>query len=118
MPFAAIYVPDFPVEAIVRAEPSLRDRPVVVTEGTPPLVKVIAVNEKASEIGVEPGMTEVEAEELLAAAFAEHGSETRATQASQTQPGCMRQRSAPSETAAHAALRDCACGLSARVGAL
>ncbi len=115
MPFAAIYVPDFPVEAIVRAEPSLRERAVVVTEGTPPLVKVIAVNENASEIGVEPGMTKLEAEELLAAAFAEHGSETRATQASQTQPGCMRHRSAQSETAAHAALLDCACGFSPRV---
>ena len=45
--FACIYVPDFPVEAIVRAEPLLRERAVAVLEGKPPLVRVVALNEKA-----------------------------------------------------------------------
>jgi protein ImuB len=64
--FAAIYVPDFPVEAVVRAEPELREQAVAVVEGTPPLVRVVAVNERAAQAGVEPGMTRLQAEERLA----------------------------------------------------
>ncbi len=66
MPFAAIYIPDFPVEAMVRAEPELREQAVAVVEGTPPLVHVVAVNERAAQAGVEPGMTRLQAEERLA----------------------------------------------------
>ena len=65
MPFAAIYVPEFPVEAVLRAEPELREQAVAVVEGTPPLVRVIAANEKAAQAGVEAGMTKVQAEECL-----------------------------------------------------
>ena len=45
--FACIYIPDFPVEAIVRVEPWLREQAVAVLEGKPPLVRVVALNEKA-----------------------------------------------------------------------
>jgi protein ImuB len=101
MPFAAIYIPDFPVEAILRAEPELRERAVAVVEGTPPLVRVVAVNERAAQAGVEPGMTKLQAEERLVACA--------------TSTGTVRQRSADREAAAHAALLDCACGFSPRV---
>jgi protein ImuB len=74
MPFAAIYVPDFPVEAMVRAEPELREQAVAVVEGTPPLVHVVAVNERAAQAGVEPGMTRLQAEERMKAAVASHQS--------------------------------------------
>jgi len=158
MPFAAIYVPDFPLEAMVRAEPELREQAVAVVEGTPPLVRVVAVNERAAQAGVEPGMTKLQAEERLVAGrwpmadgqeipksattgetptlsrpqerrdkggatshetFAGvgerapglHGSETCATR----RYGTVRKRSAERETAAHAALLDCACGFSPRV---
>jgi len=107
--FAAIYIPDFPVEAIVRAEPELREQAVAVVEGTPPLVHVIAINERAAQAGAEPGMTKLEAEERLDEGL-HHGSKSRATQA-----GTIRQRSAEREAAAHAALLDCACGFSPRV---
>ena len=60
--FACIYVPDFPVEAIVRAEPLLRERAVAVLEGKPPLVRVVALNEKARLLGMEIGMTKLQAE--------------------------------------------------------
>jgi protein ImuB len=96
MSFAAIHIPDFSVEAMVRAEPELREQAVAVVEGTPPLVHVLAVNERAAQAGVEPGMTRLQAEERLAG-------------------GAMRQRSAEREAAAHAALLDCACGFSPRV---
>ncbi len=59
--FACIYIPDFPVEAIVRSEPLLRERAVAVLEGKPPLVRVIALNEKARQLGMEAGMTKLQA---------------------------------------------------------
>ena len=49
MPFACIFVPDFPVEAIVRAEPELRSQAVAVLEGKPPLQKICALNEEARQ---------------------------------------------------------------------
>src|SRR3974377_2363255 len=64
--FACIYVPDFPVEAIVRAEPSLRERAVAVLEGKPPQVRVIALNEKARRLGMEVNMTKLQAAVFVA----------------------------------------------------
>jgi protein ImuB len=88
MPFACIFVPNFPVAAILRAEPELREKAVGVFEGKPPLEKVFAVNESAAHLGIAPGMTKAQAElcsELM-----------------------LRVRSRIQESAAHAALLDCA----------
>ncbi|MFI5087057.1 MAG: hypothetical protein ACHP7I_01580 [Terriglobales bacterium] len=168
MSFAAIYVPDFPVEAMVRAEPELREQAVAVVEGTPPLVHVVAVNERAAQAGVEPGMTRLQAESMVDGRWPMAGSELRVAsrdenrqsigsqkagegkrfagegaregsdsghiksspgeapgptkskvklsqQHGPTRGGVFRQRSAERETAAHAALLDCACGFSPRV---
>jgi len=120
--FAAIYIPDFPVEAIVRAEPELREQAVAVVEGAPPLVRVVAVNEWAAQAGVEPGMTRLQAEERLGngptlsrpkAGRDKGGAATPAEGGRAT----LRVRSAEREAAAHAALLDCACGFSPRVEA-
>lgn len=95
MPFACIFVPDFPVEAVVRAEPKLRDQAVAVLAGKPPLVRVFAANDKARDCGVEPGMTKLQAEAC---------------------PGVvLRPRSPLEEAAAHAALLDGAQSFSPRV---
>jgi protein ImuB len=94
MLYAAIYVPDFLVAAVVRMEPALRGKAVVVLEGKPPVVLVAAVNEQAVEAGIEPGMTRSQAE-----AYAVE----------------LRQRSPELEAAAHAALLDCAQAFSPRV---
>jgi protein ImuB len=59
--FACIYVPDFPVAAIVRSEPSLRDNAVAVLEGKPPHIRVIALNDTARVMGIEIGMTKLQA---------------------------------------------------------
>jgi protein ImuB len=88
MPFACIFVPDFAAEAIVRAEPELRVQAVAVLEGKPPLQKVFAVNEKARRAGIEPGMTKIQIEPFTEI--------------------ILRPRSSLQETAAHAALLDCA----------
>jgi protein ImuB len=93
--FAAIYVPDFPVEALVRAEPMLREQAVAVLDGTPPLLTVLACNQRARLAGIECAMTRVQAEALP---------EVK-----------LRQRSHEQESAAHAALLDCACAFSPRV---
>jgi protein ImuB len=95
MPFACIFVPDFPVEAWLRAEPALRSYPVAVLEGKAPLQKFFAVNEKARRAGVAPGITKPPLEacsELV-----------------------LRARSELQEAAAHAALLDCAQSFSPRV---
>ncbi|PYX36679.1 MAG: hypothetical protein DMG81_15645 [Acidobacteria bacterium] len=95
MPFACIFVPDFSAEAILRAEPELRSQAFAVLEGKPPLQKVFAFNEKARRIGIEPGMTKIQVEPWTDLV--------------------LRQRSPLQETAAHAALLDCAQSFSPRV---
>jgi protein ImuB len=86
--FACIYVPNFLVAAALRAEPELKPRPVAILEGKPPLEKIIAVNEKASRLGIAPGMTKSQAELCTELA--------------------LRPRSPLQESSAHAALLDCA----------
>jgi protein ImuB len=95
MPFAAIFVADFSVEAILRTEPDLRSQAVAILEGTPPQQCILALNEKARHIGIETGMTKLQAEacpELV-----------------------LRNRSVLQESSAHAALLDCAQSFSPRV---
>jgi protein ImuB len=95
MSFAAIFVPDFPVEAILRHEPELRSRAVAIMEGKPPLQRIVALNKEARQSGIAPGMTKLQAE---------------------TCPELMlRNRSALHESTAHAALVDCAQSFSPRV---
>src|SRR5438552_8606565 len=88
MPFACIYVPNFPVAAALRAEPELQARALAIVEGKPPLEKILAVNEEATRLGIAPGMTKAQAE--LCSDLA------------------LRPRSSGQESAAHAALLDCA----------
>ena len=88
MPFACIFVPNFPVAALSRAEPELRSQAVAIFEGKTPLEKVFAVNESARRIGITAGMTKAQAELC---------SEVT-----------LRPRSLLQESVAHAALLDCA----------
>jgi len=86
--FACIFIPNFPVAAVLRAEPELRAQAVAILEGKPPLEKVFAVNEHASRLGISSGMTKAQAElcsELM-----------------------LRPRSSLQESVTHAALLDCA----------
>ncbi len=122
--FACIYIPDFPVEAIVRVEPLLRGHAVAVLEGKPPLVRVAALNEKARCLGMEVGMTKLQAAVFSAPAnVAAHSGEAGTKNFKTTQielssrrtrskpkrgPAILRQRSAEQENSAHAALLDVA----------
>jgi hypothetical protein len=62
MPFACIFVPNFPVAAVSRAEPELRALALAIFEGKPPMEKIFAVNESAARSGITPGMTKAQAE--------------------------------------------------------
>ena len=62
MSFACIYVPEFPVEAFLRTSPDLREQAIAVLDGTPPLLSVIAANTRARDMGIELGMTKLQAE--------------------------------------------------------
>jgi protein ImuB len=93
--FACIFIPDFPVQALIRVEPGLRNRAVAVLAGRPPLEKVMALNERARQAGVEIGATksQLEAWENMV----------------------LLPRSEAQETSAHAALLDCAQSFSPEV---
>ena len=95
MPFACIYVPDFSVEAILRAEPELRAKAVAVIEGKPPLEKISAGNEDARRAGISIGMTKLQAELC--------------------DDVTLRDRSELQEAATHQVLLDCAHSFSPRV---
>src|SRR5947208_16195973 len=62
MRIACVYVPDFPVAAVMRAAPEICSRAVAVLEGKPPLTKVIASNQSAGQKGKDPGKTPLPAE--------------------------------------------------------
>jgi len=120
--FACIYISDFPVEAMVRAEPLLRDRAVVVLEGKPPLTRVIALNDKARLLGMEFGMTKLQAavfaeilpSENTKASVPQRGSK-RTDTSSHVTLAILRQRSPQQEISAHAALLDVAHAFTPRV---
>ena len=95
MAFACIFILDFPVQAVVRQDPELRGKAVIVFAGAAPLTKVFATNQAARVLGVEVGMTKLQAEAC-------GGFE-------------WRWRSPSQEATAQAALLDCAWTISPRV---
>jgi protein ImuB len=95
MAFAAIFVPNFKIQAIVRSEPELIIRPLALIDGPAPTYPVIAINRLAEHLGVAEGMTKA-----AAAHF----------------PGVeIRPRGKTQEIAAHSALLDVAWSFSPRV---
>jgi protein ImuB len=127
--FACLYIPDFPVAAIVRAEPWLRDRAVAVLEGKPPQARVAALNDKARLLGMEIGMTKMQAavfeppeEERVVAKTDTRKKSSQIESAlrhakaqSKTNAVILRQRSLAQEESSHAALLDVAHAFTPRV---
>ena len=83
------------MQAVVRLEPELRGKPVAILAGAPPLTKVFAVNQEARNLGVETGMSKVQAEAFKGISW--------------------RWRSPSQEATAYGALLDCAWTISPRV---
>ncbi len=129
--FACIYTPDFPVEAIVRVEPWLREQAVAVLEGRSPQVRVVALNEKARKLGMAVGMTKLQAAVFSTPANGTARSGEAAVETFKTTQieissrrrrgkpraglAILRQRSAEQENSAHAALLDVAHAFTPRV---
>jgi protein ImuB len=95
MAFASIHVPNFLVQAAMRAEPDLRGRAVALVDGTPPIWNVVAANEAALLAGIEMGMAK--------------------SQAGQFRAVEIRHRSRLQEKSAHAALLDLGASVSPRM---
>jgi protein ImuB len=95
MPFACIHVPDFSVQAAVRADAILRNRALALIAGTPPLWHVVAASSAALQAGIQLGMTKAQVTEFT-------GIE-------------IRERCEAHEKAAHAALLDAGWSVSPRV---
>jgi protein ImuB len=95
MAFASIHVPNFMIQAAIRAEPALRDRALALIEGTPPLWNVVAASTPARRAGIQLGMTKSQVTEFEAVE--------------------IRQRCPGQEAATHAALLDVAWSISPRV---
>jgi protein ImuB len=95
MAFACIYIPDFMVQSVVRAEPVLRSSVLALISGKPPLWSVVAADSAALQAGIQLGMTKSQVVEFC-------GVE-------------IRHRSEAQEKAAHAALLDVGWSVSPRV---
>jgi protein ImuB len=95
MAFASIYVPDFSIQAVVRAETGLRQRAIALVDGSPPLERVTAINPAAAQAGLDLGMTKSQAAQFCSIA--------------------IRPRSRAQEQAAHAALLDLGWSISPRI---
>ena len=95
MPFACIHIPHFILQAALRAEPELRAQPTGIMDGDPPLLTIVAANEKAAGLGLRLEMTKLQAEQIPSLQ--------------------IRHRSIAQETAAHAALVDLALAFSPRI---
>jgi protein ImuB len=66
--YACLYAREFPVQALLRLRPELREQPCVVMEGDAPLEQVCSLNTKARLLGMVRGMTRVEVDTFPASA--------------------------------------------------
>jgi protein ImuB len=93
--YACLYAREFPVQALLRLRPELREKPCVVMKGDAPLEQVCSLNTKARLLGMVRGMTRVEVDTFPASA--------------------VLARSAKEEAATRAILLECAGAFSPRV---
>jgi protein ImuB len=93
--YACLYAKEFPAQALLRLRTELRDKPCAVMEGEPPLQQVCSLNSKARIVGITHSMTQVEIDTFPAVT--------------------VLPRSPTEETAARAALLECAGTFSPRV---
>jgi protein ImuB len=80
--YACLYAREFPVQALLRLRPELREQPCVVMAGDAPLEQVCSLNTKARLLGMVRGMTRVEVDTFPASsALARSVKEEAATRA-------------------------------------
>ena len=62
--YAWLYVSEFPMQALLRVRPWLRNTPCAVMDGDPPLQKVCSLNMEAQMLGAASDMTRLELDEF------------------------------------------------------
>src|SRR5438105_4933716 len=62
---ACIIVPDFPIAAIARANPDLRNAPLAISQSLAPHAQLSAISPRARKAGVRPSMTIAQARSVL-----------------------------------------------------
>jgi protein ImuB len=67
--FAAIYLPEFPAMAWLRAAPQLRAQPFAILAGVPPQERIVSLNQRAKASGIRRGMGKAQAEAACAVQF-------------------------------------------------
>jgi protein ImuB len=93
--FCCLFIPDLPAAALLRTlDDVTREQPFAVLDGNPPLVHVVAMNERARQAGMYAGMTKLQVEACAGVV--------------------LRRRSTVQEESAHQALLDCAYAFSPR----
>src|ERR1700684_1768367 len=60
--YLCLHVRDFPVQAAVRTQPELRGHTVAILDGDAPLETVFSLNDHARRLGLELGMSRLQAE--------------------------------------------------------
>ena len=66
MRIACLYVPDFPLASMLRAEPELRGEAVVITEGSGPRASIITVSAAATRRGITAGLSVAQGQAIFA----------------------------------------------------
>jgi protein ImuB len=69
MRVAALWVPDFPLQALRRSTPELAEAPLAVAAGPLPRDEVVAISAEAAELGVRTGMTAAQARQVAPTAL-------------------------------------------------
>lgn len=77
----ALAVPLFPLAALIRSEPDIAERAVVVVEGDGTVSRVVAATRPARRAGIRPGMTPAQARSLLPSLLARYRDRTAETAA-------------------------------------
>jgi protein ImuB len=60
--YLSLHALDFAAQSLVRLRPELRNRPVVILDGDPPLETIFALNDRSRSLGLEAGMSRLQAE--------------------------------------------------------
>lgn len=93
--YACLHAREFPLQSLMRLRPELRELPVAVLDGRPPLETVCSLNRAAFRAGAAYGMTRLEAERITGLR--------------------LLQRSIASEAAARAVFLECVTNFSPRI---
>jgi protein ImuB len=67
--YAVLHPPNFPAQAAARERPELRKRPFALLDGEPPAETIYAANKAARSLGVEVGMSRLQAESFCEVIF-------------------------------------------------